>query len=557
MKQKKMNFFKDIHTAFDQVYAERDRLSKHSNKRKPWWVVLLLSLVLLFLYFFFALPSLSPMSYELYSTIIIGLAIFWGLMIFFGQKPKSFLGLKISLIIAALCIIFPFVMTIAGHPIFMSSQYRDLIQVKEGVFEDEIEQININQIPVVDREAAYVIGEKEMGAVGDLVSQFDIASYYSQVNIAGRPIRVSPLEYNDFFKYLWNFKQGIQYYVSVDMTTQSGELNKLEEPIFYSSSDYLMRDLARHLRFQHPFAMFGETNFEIDDNGKAYYVTPKLTKRIALFSAPDSVGVYITDATSGESTFYANGEIPEWVDRAHPSEFIIEQLNWHGKFHRGFFNSMFGQRNVTTTTEGYNYISIGTDIYLITGVTSVRSDTSNLGFYYVNLRTKEASLYQQPSATEYAAMESARGKVQEKGYTPTFPVILNIQDRPVYFMSLKDQSLTAKMFALVDAEQFTNVVVGDTVAETVSKYYEINPGDTKFDESNSSFETFTVKRVESLVEDSNSIVYFLVDENDKIYRADPSVLGPRVSFLEVGEKVEVMSSESSDYHIVHQIKFPD
>ena len=149
----------------------------------------------------------------------------------------------------------------------MSRSYNRMIDVKPGVFDEEVEQINIAQVPVVDREAAAVIGEKEMGAVGDLVSQFDIAEYSSQINIAGKPIRVSPLQYNDFFKYLWNFREGIQYYVSVDMTTQEGELNQLAEPIFYSSSDYLLRDLKRHLRFQYPFWLLGETNFEIDDNG--------------------------------------------------------------------------------------------------------------------------------------------------------------------------------------------------------------------------------------------------------------------------------------------------
>ncbi len=552
----KFNVF-NIKESFEKAFNSVQENNTKRRRRQPWWVLLLLTLVILFVYYFVRLPSLSPMSYDLYFTIILGLGIYWVLALFFGRRPKLFFPLRISAFIALVCVLFPAILTFIGSPIFMSRSYNRMIDVKPGVFDEEVEQINIAQVPVVDREAAAVIGEKEMGAVGDLVSQFDIAEYYSQINIAGKPIRVSPLQYNDFFKYLWNFREGIQYYVSVDMTTQEGELNQLAEPIFYSSSDYLLRDLKRHLRFQYPFWLLGETNFEIDDNGKAYYVTPKLTNRIALFNAPDTAGVIITDANSGESTYYDNSSIPEWVDRAYPSEYIINQLNWHGLYERGYFNTIFGQRNVRTTTEGYNYISLGTDIYLITGVTSVRSDTSNLGFYYVNLRTKEASFYQQPSATEYAAMESARGKVQEKSYVPTFPVILNIQGRPVYFMSLKDQSRTAKMFALVDAEQFTNVVVGDTVSEVIGQYYELNPGQEIPPDIDAQYEEFTIQAIHSVVEEGNTVLYFTTMENDKMYRVDPLVSGPRIIFTQEGDTLKVLTQESSSYEVVTHIQFPE
>ncbi len=547
--------FKDF---FDRIFTmgQPNRVNKKGkSRRKPWWFILLITLVIMFVYFFFALPSLSPMGMELYFTIIIGIVLFWFLMALFGRKPKTAKSFLVSLGIIAVCILFPAIMRFIASPIFMASQYKNLIEVREGVFDEEIDQIHISQVPVVDREAAAVIGEKEMGAVGELVSQFDIAAYYSQINIAGKPYRVSPLFYNDFFKYLWNFRDGIQYYVSVDMNTQEGDLVKLDEAIMYSNSDYLMRDFDRHLRFQYPFALFGETNFEIDDNGKAWYVTPKLTKRIALFSAPDTQGIYLTDAHTGESTYYDKADIPEWVDRAYPAENILDQLNWHGRFVNGFWNSIFGQRNVTSTTEGYNYISIGTDLHLITGVTSVRSDTSNLGFYYVNLRTKEATFYPQPSATEYAAMSSARGKVQEKRYDPTFPVILNIQGRPVYFMSLKDQSLTAKMFALVDAEQFTNVVVGDTVPQVMAKYYETNPNKDGPDEIEGEFTELTLTHTAGMVEDGNTVFYFQVKEDPKVYRADPETLGPVIAFLEPGQKIKVIAQEGEDYNNVLKIEF--
>ena len=51
----------------------------------------------------------------------------------------------------------------------------------------------------------------------------------------------------------------------------------------------------------------------------------------------------------------------------------------------------------------------------------------------VDTRTKEAKLYKQPGATETAAMTSAEGKVQEKNYQATFPVMYNILGKPLKY----------------------------------------------------------------------------------------------------------------------------
>ena len=132
----------------------------------------------------------------------------------------------------------------------------------------------------MDRETAEIIGEKQMGSMAELVSQFEIDENYAQINIAGKPVRVSPIKYYDIIKYFSNFKDGLQYYISVDMTNQEGDLVKLDKPVFYSSSDFLFRNIHRKIRFQYPFHLLGETNFELNDEGEAFYVTPILTKRI-------------------------------------------------------------------------------------------------------------------------------------------------------------------------------------------------------------------------------------------------------------------------------------
>lgn len=530
---------------FNQFFKGFEEKYERSIKERAW-ISYLLTLLIMGLYFFFTLPSLSPQSPGLYSFLILTILIFTGLRLLFGPKLGA-KALKRTITIITLLLILPIIFSIISSPILRARSYSQLIGVETGIFEDEIEKISISQVPIVDRETAAIIGEKQLGSLTDLVSQFEIDGQYSQITLNEKPIRVSPLRYFDLIKYITNRSDGIQYYVSVDMTSQEGKVVKLEESIYYSASDYLMRNIYRKVRFQYPFAILGETNFEIDETGKAYYVTPIISKTIGVFGGSDVKSAIITDAHTGKSSRYKIEDLPTWVDRAYPTELIINQLDQRGLYSGGFINSVFGQRNVTSTTEGYNYISIGDDIYLITGVTSVRSDESNLGFYYVNLRTKEARFYPLASATEYAAMYSAQGKVQEKEYTPTFPVILNIQDRPVYFMSLKDRAKTAKMYALVDAQQFTNVLVGESVPELFRAYIKNHPSKSG-DES--LLEEVTIKDIQEAILEGNSVYFFTVLENEKIYYTTAENLQSQVLKLRIGEKIKIQSYEDDNLSIV-------
>ena len=118
------------------------------------------------------------------------------------------------------------------------------------------------------------------------------------------------------------------------------------------------------------------------------------------------------------------------IDNVFYADLVIEQVNDWGSYKNGFFNSIFGQKNVVNTTEGYNYLALNDDIYLYTGITSVSTDESNLGFILTNLRTGKTTYYEVPGAEEYSAMDSAKGQVQEKNYTSTFPLLINLNGRP-------------------------------------------------------------------------------------------------------------------------------
>lgn len=67
-----------------------------------------------------------------------------------------------------------------------------------------------------------------------------------------------------------------------------------------------------------------------------------------LFGGTDIQGGVLVNAITGESQYYE--EVPSWVDNLYRADLIMEQYDYYGMYHNGFFNSIFGQKDVTVTT---------------------------------------------------------------------------------------------------------------------------------------------------------------------------------------------------------------
>jgi hypothetical protein len=438
------------------------------------------------------------------------------------------------------------VASIIGAPIFNAGRYQRLITIEEGNFTEDVAELSMSNIPVVDRDTAVQLGKRKLGEISDLVSQFEIQSNYTQINYHNSPYRVTPLAYGDIIKWINNQREGLPAYIMVNMVTQEATLVRLEEGMKYSPSEYFMRNINRHLRFKYPTKIFDTISFEIDEEGTPYWVAPTIKYRIGIWSGKDIGGAILCNAITGESQYYSMDELPAWVDQVVISELIIGQLNYSGKYISGFFNSIFGQKGVLQTTEGYNYIAVGDDVYLYTGMTSVTSDESNVGFVLVNMRTKETKFYSIPGAEEYSAMESAQGQVQHLRYSATFPILLNVSDRPTYFMSLKDSAGLVKMYAFVDVQQYQVVGTGPTVNEARADYIsKLKNEDINIGSSGGEEITGKVGTISSAVIDGNTRFYFMLDGDTHVYTADISV-SERLPFLREGDNVTFSFIEIND-----------
>lgn len=493
---------------------------------------------------YFSLIAINIRNPIFIGWVIFLVAVFMGLeSAFTFQKPR-----KIGTVIISILVLYLGIGLLSGFPLFHASSYRNQLSVNENAdFFVDNANVSFDQIPVVDRASATRLGDRKMGEIMDYVSQFDVASDYTQINYQGRPVRVTPLNYAGIIKWFNNFKDGLPAYIMVDMVSQEAEIVRLDEKMKYSESDKFFRNIYRHLFVNYPTLMFDEVSFEIDESGIPYFVAPVYEYKIGLFSGRDIVGAVLVNACDGSHQYYDISNVPSWLDRVYPETLVIQQLTNWGKYTNGYWNVHFGQKGVLQPTEGYNYITIDDDVYLYTGLTSVMADESNVGFALINLRTKTAKFYNIPGAEEYSAQSSAQGEVQDLGYVATFPILINCGGEPTYFMALKDSSELVKQYAFVSVKNYNVVATGITIAEAQKNYYQAlsDNGSTVVPNENLVVKEGIITQITNAVVEGNTRFYFTLDNSTCIYIA-PISLSDQLPLTQVGDTVTISYADTDE-----------
>lgn len=518
---------------FDYIKGKRPNLRTNTGRSFPFKgnTGILITVIFAIVVYFIFLP---PINLHSQATWLYLMAIQLVLIIFAGNKvpavKQRFLFLLAMLVIYG-------ILNLTSLELFTAKSYANVIEIQNGDFAKEIKEPSLNTIPTLDRDSSERVGSRKMGELLDLASQFNVDDQYTQINYKEKSVRVTPLKYNGIFKYLFNFKDGIPGYLNIDIVNGKTNLIKLEKGIKYSQDDLLFRNIRLYTRVKYPLEIFDEMEFEIDDNGIPHWIIPTYKNSVGWFGAQDVKNVITVNATDGATSIYPVSQAPKWIDRVYNSERILEQLNWAGKYKLGFINSIFAQKQVLQTTEGYNYLALNDDIYLYTGYTSVAGDESNVGFLMTNLRTKETKFYPVSSAKEVSAMESAEGIVQDKKYKATFPLLFNIKNKPTYFLSLKDNAGLIKEYAFVDAQDYQRVSSGLTVQEAYAKHTGTVIEKNEFDE-NTQFKEIkgTIQDIYSVVIDGNTHYYFTLEDQEAIFVSSIK-LSEKLPFLEAGSRV--------------------
>ncbi len=529
--------------------------------------------------YYFFLPVINPAApgFWIYlTTVILSFAypfLFNGdakgkkkttTMYFNGKKTDVNIGSLGKLnVLPVVLIALPIAIVLLGNIVsstfFNATAYASIIEVKEAVFAEDMEEKDeITNIALMDGESAKIIGNKTLGSLSDVVSQYRISERYTQINFKHTPKKVANLEYDDFFKWIANSQNGVPGYVIVDPVNNTAEYIKLEKPLKYVDSGYLGDDLMRKLRFAYPTKIFDDfISFEIDDEGNPYHIISCVEPKIFPFGGMDVTEVIIFDPCTGDSELYALEDVPSWVDAVFSGDLAEQKYNWHGTLAGGFWNSVIGNKDCKQTTDDYGYIVIGDDVWYFTGVTSVTADESNIGFIISNARTGEYKYYPVVGAEEYSAMKAAEGEVQEKGYVASFPSLINVKGQATYIMVLKDAGGLVKLYALVNVEQYGIVATGDTQTKAMKAYKELLVENGIIESTGPEIPADDLKEAVCVIGEIKTItvngntVFYIIDEGGTKFRGaveivDGKFVNEDLVFASVGDEVIISYAEIED-----------
>lgn len=545
---------------------------KKSTKIKISAVSVIIAALIGFIYYYITLPAINIHSAGFWKFIIVLFLILTVVSILLSIRKNSNysvpnynptfadvvksskLSFVCAIITVSLIVIF-IIGYVLSSPIVNAKKYQQLIQIEDANFQEDIQQISYSEIPLLDRASASLLGSRKMGSMVEYVSQFEVAGHYTQINYNNRPVRVTPLRYGSLFKWFTNRSEGIPAYITIDMANQTVKCVKLDQGMKYTDSEHFGRYIYRYLRFRYPTYIFDDIKFEIDEEGTPFWICPVKDFTIGLFGGETIRNVVLVNAITGEHTNYDIKEVPTWCDNVYSADLLDSYYNYYGTLKHGYLNTLFSQKDCLQTTEGYNYIALNDDVWMYTGVTSVGGDESLVGFILCNQRTAETKYYAIAGAKEYSAMESAEGKVQNLGYTATFPLLLNIANEPTYIMTLKDSAGLVKKYAMVNIEQYTIVAIGDTITECEKNYINQlkSSNITVTDIDTLPTTTGIIESITPCVVEGNTHFYIILANNPDIFDVN---VAEHVSIVryKVGDSVTFSYSQGSELNQVSDIK---
>lgn len=531
-----------------------------SVKKKVYAILTLLLVIIAGVYYYVLHPAINihlESFWVAFIVVLVALGCIFALNEFkkawtsniteaFKEKRMSFMT-RLFWTLAVLAFLFFAIGSFSGLKIFRAKTYSNMLKVKTYDFAKDIEETDeITNIALMDTASAKIFGNRKIGSLSDVVSQYEVEDAYTQISVDKQPFKVSALKYASFFKWWNNKDKGIPGYVKINPVNSNAEYVALDKGMKYVPSAYFNYNLERHVQLKYPTKIINGYNFEVDDSGKPYYVCPTVTAKIGLFGGIDVNGVIICDPVSGDCDYYKIDNIPSWVDNVYNGHLLEKKYNWYGLLSDGFINSIIGQKGCKQTTDDFGYKIIGDDVWIYTGVTSVNGDQSNIGFVMMNQRTSEARYYKVSGAEEHSAMAAAEGEVQEKGYKASFPSLINVAGVPTYIMVLKDDGGLVKMYAMVNVSQYNMVATATSQTEVFTNYKKMLAKSGKSGNVDKLSETkdVVVADIKFIDTDDGTMVY-VKDADGEVYKqafADDEQLIK----LNVGDRIKIEYEPSED-----------
>ena len=171
---------------FNQGPMNFKRNSNYSRAKQKsvskFVIALIISTIILLVAWYFIHPVInwhSPVNF----LNLIGLGIYFAIVISFAmyyhiitiktyQKLFKYFGILVGLVV-----VFVIGLGVVTSPIFNAKEYASRVEVQQVDF-DVINEVDFNKTPIIDRESTVALGDRVMGQMPELVSQFEVSDDY-------------------------------------------------------------------------------------------------------------------------------------------------------------------------------------------------------------------------------------------------------------------------------------------------------------------------------------------------------------------------------------------
>lgn len=481
----------------------------------------ILAVIIIGALFYFANYYLMIRFNFRYTGVIIYLGIFvvYALVYFgkFNSRFKKILNNIIFSVVGVVALTLLFYSAFGGRTYFHADAYSELIAIHEDEFGEDVGTVDVDTLPIVDKEYGEKLGSLKLGEYPGIGSEFETGDY-SDIIYQGEQYLVAPLEYRGIFKWFNNKATGTPGYIMINKVTAETTLVNITETdglgMKYTPSAFFDQDLQRYAYMNGMSSYRYEGQFfEIDESGNPYYILQYSLPTIFINGGRDIAKTAVINAITGKVDIYDPDQVPAWIESVYPPGLLLTQLNYWGALQDGWINSIFGQRGVLQSSNGKRTIMNDGELFYFTGLTSAGSDESTIGFVYMNTRTKETKLYKFPGATEQAAMSKVLTLLPQNNISTSFPIPINVNDTPTYFIAIKGEDGRILRYVFMSVQELEIYGIEETKSRAYTLYLQ-SLGSANTDDLNEI--TGEITEITSYVLDGNTIYWIEIDD-DKRY----------------------------------------
>lgn len=319
--------------------------------------------------------------------------------------------------------------------------------------------------------------KKSFGQVPN-TSYYELGSLQIQ-KVNGEYVYIAPVEFSDFFK--WIRSGSTPGYFTLSATDSSANPKFVKTEMVYTPSSYFNKEIERHIRLQYPDLIFyGDTQLEINDDGKPYYIRT-YGDFISARNGFKASGVVVVDAKTGATKKYALDQVPAFIDGAVSPEAVSLQNSYFGNYIHGFWNSMFGKSDVKLPSDEGTEANVSPvfdakgDMYYFTDFTSPKEGVdSMLGYALTNARTGKATYYTGNLEASYmdsqGALQIIEKRFIEKKWKGRMPILYNFYGEASWLTPVLDSNGFLQNYFIVSAANPEIAAYASTPNEALRAY---------------------------------------------------------------------------------------